>query len=84
MLFDITTTTKIEISEEDQRAIAISFLKEKFNLKSFFVDLKTNKLCETLYYHSHNTWSEVNVLRDASEQQIAAQKILNYLKRTTT
>jgi hypothetical protein len=79
MLFDITTTTKIEISEEDQRAIAISFLKQKFNLNKCFVDLKTNKLCETVHYHSHNSWSETNVLKDASEEQIAAQVIINCL-----
>lgn len=79
MLFNITTTTEIDITSQDQRLIAIAFLKQKFNLKKTFVDLKTNKLCETVHYHSHNSWSETNVLKDASEEQIAAQVIINCL-----
>jgi hypothetical protein len=79
MLFDITTTTKIDISAQDQRLIAIALLKQKFDLSKTFVDLKTNKLCEIVYYHSHNSWSETRVLTDASKEQIAAQVVLNSL-----
>lgn len=79
MLFNITTTTEIDISAQDQRLIAIAFLKQKFDLSKTFVDLKTNKLCETVHYHSHNSWSETQVLADASDQEIAAQIIINSL-----
>lgn len=81
MIFSITTKTQIDISEEDQKEIAFSYLRNKFNFdKGYFVDLDTGKLCRTVHYHSHNSWSEIIEDRDASNEEICLQIILNKLK----
>ena len=81
MIFSITTKTQIDISEEDQKQIAVSYLRNKFNFdKSYFVDLENGKLCHTVHYHSHNSWSEIVEDGEASDVETSLQIILNALK----
>lgn len=75
-----TSTIEINIDKKEERRITIKNLKELVDWESFhWVDLNTNKLMKNHSYNAAHSWSEDKVVRDATDDEIAIQMIVNLI-----
>lgn len=79
-----TAEFEVEISELDQRKITLDTLRKTFGWGAGYrVCLVTNKLLEAKHYTSSHSWTDEIVIRDATEEDILLQKVLNTFVRLT-
>jgi hypothetical protein len=75
-----TSIIEIDIDKDEERRITIQKLRDLVDWESFhWVDLKTNKLMKNHSYNSAHSWSEDKELSDATDLEIAVQKIIHAL-----
>ena len=75
-----TSIIEIEIDKNEERRITIENLRNLVEWESFhWVDLNTNKLMKNHLYYAAHSWDEDKALRDATDIEIAVQKIIKAL-----
>jgi len=75
-----TSIIEIDIDKDEERRITIEKLRDLVGWESFhWVDLKTNKLMKNHSYNSAHSWSEDKELNDATDLEVAVQKIIHAL-----
>jgi len=75
-----TSTIEIEIDENEEKRITLKNLRDLVGWQSFhWVDLKTNKLMKNQSYNSSHSWSEDKIIRDATDTEVAVQKIISVI-----
>lgn len=75
-----TSIIEIEINKYEEQRITIKNLRDLVDWESFhWVNLNTNKLMKNQSYHAAHSWSEDKPLRDATDIEIAIQKIINFM-----
>ena len=75
-----TSTIEIEINKYEEQRITLKNLRDLVGWQSFhWVDLKTNKLMKNHSYNSSHSWSEDKIIRDATDTEVAVQKIISVI-----
>jgi hypothetical protein len=76
-----TSIIEIEIDKNEEKRITMKNLRDLVGWESFhWVDLNTDKLMKSKSYNSSHSWSEDIPLRNATDIEIAIQKIINFLR----
>jgi len=72
-----TSVIEIEIDKNEEKRITLKNLRDLVGWQYYhWVDLKNNKLMKTQSYNSSHSWSEDKIIRDATDTEIAVQKII--------